>query len=464
MLTCVDEYFYVHNVHNDIVAIVDNSGDVTVQYRYNAWGELLDTTGAMAVTLGKLNPFRYRGYVYDEETGLYYLRNRYYDPELQRFINTDFDISGDLDPLSHNIYTYALNDPINRTDEDGAWSLPNWAKVAIGTALVVAAAAVSVATAGAAAGPAIVAVHCFATGAAIGAAKGAISGAVGGAVTGVISNRIRTGSWKSSVQAAVNGAADGYLGGAIGGFITGGLTSKACFVAGTLVSAECGMVPIEQIRANQLVWAEDPETGERALKPVVRTFVNEKDELVHVHVNGETITCTTEHPFYVHGKGWVAAQKLKAGDKVELQNGGYAYVDAVEHEKLAVPIQVFNFEVDEFHTYYVGSTCVLVHNMCTTTSKYGHYKIDYSDGTSYIGKGSATRMNASARQHMFDKLGRQVRSVIKKAWYPSASNNMAFYDEYRLMKQHGFGTAASRLLNIRQSPGLKIGIRLKLPI
>ena len=78
------------------------------------------------------------------------------------------------------------------------------------------------------------------------------------------------------------------------------------------------------------------------------------------------ITCTTEHPFYVHGKGWVAAQKLRVGNKIELQDGEDAYVDAVKYEKLAVPIQVYNFEVDEFHTYFVGGTCVLVHNMCKT--------------------------------------------------------------------------------------------------
>ncbi|MBQ4157014.1 MAG: type IV secretion protein Rhs, partial [Clostridia bacterium] len=80
---------------------------------------------------------------------------------------------------------------------------------------------------------------------------------------------------------------------------------------------------------SSMVWAEDPETGERALKRVVRTFLNEKDELVHVQVNGETITCTTEHPFYVQGKGWLAAKDLKLNDKLELQNGEDAFVDAI---------------------------------------------------------------------------------------------------------------------------------------
>ena len=90
-----------------------------------------------------------------------------------------------------------------------------------------------------------------------------------------------------------------------GGFITGGIASKHCFVAGTLIHTEDGLVPIEEIKPDQLVWAEDPETGERALKRVVCLFRNEKYELVHLQVNGETITTTVGHPFFVQGKGWV---------------------------------------------------------------------------------------------------------------------------------------------------------------
>ena len=59
------------------------------QYGYNAWGNILTTTGELANTLGQINPLRYRGYVYDTETGLYYLQSRYYDPEIGRFLNAD---------------------------------------------------------------------------------------------------------------------------------------------------------------------------------------------------------------------------------------------------------------------------------------------------------------------------------------------------------------------------------------
>ena len=71
----------------DIVGILDSTGSLVVEYRYDAWGRPVGTTGTLASTLGKSNPFRYRGYVYDEETGLYYLRMRYYKPECGRFLS-----------------------------------------------------------------------------------------------------------------------------------------------------------------------------------------------------------------------------------------------------------------------------------------------------------------------------------------------------------------------------------------
>ena len=72
-----------------------------------------------------------------------------------------------------------------------------------------------------------------------------------------------------------------------------------CFVAGTLIEAADGKKPIEEIKAGDMVLAENHETGEIALKKVVQTFKNESDELVHVFVNGEEIITTPNHPFYV---------------------------------------------------------------------------------------------------------------------------------------------------------------------
>ena len=87
--------------------------------RFDSWGKLLSTSGSLASTLGKNNPFRYRGYVYDEETGFYYLRSRYYDPEVRRFISADVLLSTGQGVLGHNAYAYCLNSPIIRVDLDG---------------------------------------------------------------------------------------------------------------------------------------------------------------------------------------------------------------------------------------------------------------------------------------------------------------------------------------------------------
>ena len=74
-------YGYLYNLQGDVIALIDSNGKKVVEYKYDAWGRMLSKTGTMTSTLGTLNPFRYRGYVYDEETGLYYLRSRYYNPE-----------------------------------------------------------------------------------------------------------------------------------------------------------------------------------------------------------------------------------------------------------------------------------------------------------------------------------------------------------------------------------------------
>ena len=112
-------YYYLRNGQGDIVKIIDGTGAAKVEYSYDSWGKKLSCTGTLATTLGKLNPFRYRGYVYDEETGFYYLKSRYYDPETCRFISADVYLSTGQGVLGHNCYAYCLNNPINRIDEGG---------------------------------------------------------------------------------------------------------------------------------------------------------------------------------------------------------------------------------------------------------------------------------------------------------------------------------------------------------
>ena len=109
-------YTYRKNLFGDIIAVYNGTSKVA-EYAYDAYGNCRVITGS---NIGTLNPFRYRGYYFDEDMKLYYLQSRYYDPETGRFINAD-DVSY-LDPESiHglNLYTYCLNNPVMYIDETG---------------------------------------------------------------------------------------------------------------------------------------------------------------------------------------------------------------------------------------------------------------------------------------------------------------------------------------------------------
>ena len=113
------EYFYVKNAQGDVTGLVNASGTRVVTYTYDAWGNPLSTSGTMASTLGSVNPLRYRGYVYDTETGLYYLQSRYYNPGWGRFINVDAYLSTGQGFNGHNMFAYCGNNPISRYDVGG---------------------------------------------------------------------------------------------------------------------------------------------------------------------------------------------------------------------------------------------------------------------------------------------------------------------------------------------------------
>ena len=98
---------------------MDGNGTKVVEYTYDAWGKLISTTGTLATSLGADNPFRYRGYYYDTETGLYYLMTRYYDPEVCRFISADVYMTTGQGVLGGNMWAYCLNNPILYSDTLG---------------------------------------------------------------------------------------------------------------------------------------------------------------------------------------------------------------------------------------------------------------------------------------------------------------------------------------------------------
>ena len=134
-------YFYVRNLQNDVIALVDEDGNEVVHYTYDSWGKILSITGSLKDTVGQQNPFRYRGYFYDRETGMYYLKSRYYDPELRRFISADViaTVKESLETLhNRNLYAYCDGNPLTRRDDNGKMWLVAAAAFAVGTVASVA--------------------------------------------------------------------------------------------------------------------------------------------------------------------------------------------------------------------------------------------------------------------------------------------------------------------------------------
>ena len=135
-----------------------------------------------------------------------------------------------------------------------------------------------------------------------------------------------------------------------------------CFIAGTPVKTEDGQKNIEKIKAGDLVYAKNTETGEEGYKEVVRVFVKDVNKLVHLQIDETKIDTTTNHPFWIVGYGFKEAGDLKEGEKVLTATGEIKTITRMEVEKLEVPVTVYNFEVQEWHTYYVSEMEVLVHN------------------------------------------------------------------------------------------------------
>lgn len=114
-------YFYEKNVFGDICTIYDEHGVKKVTYTYDAWGNVVTIQGDQEI--GNRNPFRYRGYYQDKESGFYYLNSRYYDGKTRRFLNTDEIIGANGGLLGYNLFAYCSNNPIKYVDLSGRVTL-----------------------------------------------------------------------------------------------------------------------------------------------------------------------------------------------------------------------------------------------------------------------------------------------------------------------------------------------------
>ncbi len=136
----------------------------------------------------------------------------------------------------------------------------------------------------------------------------------------------------------------------------------ACFVAGTTILTAMGLVTIENIKVGDTVIATNPETFTTVERTVVETYIREVPHLVHLTIHKEEIITTIDHPFYIKERGFVKASELQVGDEVLNVTGDSHTVERALLEVVEKPETVYNFQVEEFHTYYVGNCKVLVHN------------------------------------------------------------------------------------------------------
>nr|WP_309694960.1 RHS repeat-associated core domain-containing protein [Armatimonas sp.] len=359
-----------------VVTLLNNAGAPAQQNSFDPFGQTISSTNSNG--FGGQN-YGFTGLEHDE-SGLVYARNRYYSPGLGRFISEDpIGFGG-----GSNFYAYCGNDPINFTDPLGLSrvNIPGFGEFEFDTETV---------GNGLATGT-----HGLASGMTLGLYDGGSyrcelgfnEAFVGGAVaTGAMGGMAATAEGAAFAYSAYSAGArmGAGLGARFGASAAGralgaagaalGLRRGGCFVAGTAVTLGNGEhVAIETVKKGDTLQARDADTGKLEARVVNRTSKVTSYELVTIEIADaasgkvvDTITGTPNHPFYVPSKGWVPLGQLGIGTSLVTRagpSGGFLVVKSNRRESRPEGVSVYNFEVDGFHTYFVGTTNggIWVHN------------------------------------------------------------------------------------------------------
>lgn len=434
--------YYLYDGHGSTRELTDEAGNITDTYPYDAFGNLLKKTGNTE------NSYLYAGEQFDPNTGFYYLRARYMDPAIGRFITMDSFAGSIYDPVSLHKYLYANASPVNFKDPTGYSSLSEMLNSINLQGII-----------GSVQNTLLPLLKCLLKS----AIKNAIRGAIRGAFYSSIDAALRG---DSIIDGAINGAVYGALFGALATFDTirdilmvvglgtgaygvkkaldegnyllaawraysvysalkaikkGLFDSKACFTEGTLILTADGYKEIQDIRVGDEVYSQNPKTGEKGLKRVINVFVREVDVLIHIKAGEEDIETTKFHPFWIEGKGWVEAEDVKPGDRLVLYSGETLGVSEVYQEYLQSPVKVYNFEVEDWHTYFVSEQDVFVHNAegYTSSSNGSGNNGANGKGKNIVGtdfneiKPTQTEINPQKVQSYADKLqaGENVKPI-----------------------------------------------------
>ena len=407
-----NEYLIYHfNNIGSTEAVTNIDGEIVETFDYGPYGELLSENkcGIMFLYNGELG-------VATDSNGLYYMRARYYNPEIKRFINQDVMTGSIVNTPTLNRYAYVNGNPISLNDPFGLSPFLNWLDGITGHDILdllgmlpgIGFVFDGINAAWYAKEGDYYNAACSLVSALPGAGDALGVFAKTGKSCKLVTAFHKTGSAGNLMIGSyeLGKTADKYISGDAsftweeikGDLFKVAMTGTSmwgsakdfgtsyCFVAGTLVTTEDGQEPIEEIEVGDKVLSEDETTGEVAVKTVTETYINETDELIHICVNGETISATPTHPFYVDKLGWTLARSLRAGDVLVLSNGELVTVEWVQHEILESPIKVYNFEVQDFHTYFVGENGVFVHNGCgDNQSVYALYD-ENTNQIEYVGR------------------------------------------------------------------------------
>ena len=508
------EYLLYHfNNIGSTSALTDMDGTIVHAYSYGTYGELLsgNREGIRFLYNGRYG-------VVTDENGLYYMRARYYNVDIKRFINQDVVEGSIATSPSLNQYAYCQGNPVKLTDPFGLSPFTSWSVLGhglldiLGFIPVIGAipdtvnalwylaegdhfsAAASFVSAVPGWGDVIGAVGKTAKGCSKVSKMVRYGSKIVGRIGNIALGSYQTGSiavslydkhvvqgeswdWDSTVQLFSAGlfatttvvSAKG-LANDLSNYssVKYDIQTSQCFVEGTLVLTKEGNKPIEEIQAGDLVYATNPETGGSGYKEVLRTFRKESDVLIHVFVNGEEIETTAVHPFWVENR-WVSAKDLKEGDLLTLADGSVARISGVYGEKLDEAVVVYNFEVEEFHTYYVTDTGILVHNA------------NPAGGCGVTGNKSGTETELFLPDEFYNKnLPSQVTPGTKYLpKYDEVGNvkQIKMYDDYGReigwvdYTNHGFGNINSphyhttphwheKIYNAQYPDGIKINHRI----
>ena len=207
---------------------------------------------------------------------------------------------------------------------------------------------------------------------------------------------------------------------------TKGMKNPICFVAGTMILTAMGLKAIETIQVGDQVIATNPDTFQTEEKTVVETYINKTTCIVKIIIQNEVICTTMNHPFYVKGQGFLAAGKLSMGDEIMNASGGSYPVECVELEEKQET--VYNFQVEDYHTYYVGENSVLVHNDCPDGSGSVDIELKYKEGWT-----DAQKVEADAKVKALS-LAKTVKTPAKRSGTAASSRYKSVYGRTSVQK------------------------------